>query len=80
MHFCTYSVILCCLNEFEIFRSFSPETFHILPLGIVLFLFGMGINIHSDNLLRQLRKPGELTYKIPQGNWFLSLPKIMHDV
>lgn len=27
----------------------------------------MGINIHSDLLLRQLRKPGEVTYKIPQG-------------
>ncbi|XP_062980375.1 3-oxo-5-alpha-steroid 4-dehydrogenase 2 isoform X3 [Elgaria multicarinata webbii] len=38
--------------------------------GIVLFLFGMGINIHSDILLRQLRKPGELTYKIPQGGLF----------
>ncbi|KAH0622549.1 hypothetical protein JD844_024945 [Phrynosoma platyrhinos] len=29
--------------------------------------FTSGINIHSDHLLRQLRKPGELTYKIPQG-------------
>ncbi|XP_044304321.1 3-oxo-5-alpha-steroid 4-dehydrogenase 2 [Varanus komodoensis] len=38
--------------------------------GTVLFLFGMGINIHSDSLLRQLRKPGEQTYKIPQGGLF----------
>ncbi|NWI68368.1 S5A2 dehydrogenase, partial [Todus mexicanus] len=39
-------------------------------LGLLLFLLGMGINIHSDLLLRQLRKPGEVTYKIPQGGLF----------
>ncbi|XP_033000296.1 3-oxo-5-alpha-steroid 4-dehydrogenase 2 [Lacerta agilis] len=38
--------------------------------GLLLFLFGMGVNIHSDLILRQLRKPGELTYKIPQGGLF----------
>ncbi|KAL7987518.1 hypothetical protein Chor_006437 [Crotalus horridus] len=38
--------------------------------GLLLFLSGMGINIHSDFLLRQLRKPGEFTYKIPQGGLF----------
>ncbi|RLV98648.1 hypothetical protein DV515_00010526 [Chloebia gouldiae] len=37
---------------------------------LLLFLLGMGINIHSDLLLRQLRKPGEVTYKIPQGGLF----------
>ncbi|KAM4867134.1 3-oxo-5-alpha-steroid 4-dehydrogenase 2 [Thomomys bottae] len=39
-------------------------------LGIFLFLLGMGINIHSDYVLRQLRKPGEITYRIPQGGLF----------
>uniref|UniRef100_A0A8D0C229 3-oxo-5alpha-steroid 4-dehydrogenase (NADP(+)) n=1 Tax=Salvator merianae TaxID=96440 RepID=A0A8D0C229_SALMN len=38
--------------------------------GFLLFVLGMGINIHSDFLLRQLRKPGEFTYKIPQGGLF----------
>nr|XP_010305618.1 PREDICTED: 3-oxo-5-alpha-steroid 4-dehydrogenase 2 [Balearica regulorum gibbericeps] len=38
--------------------------------GLLLFLLGMGINIHSDLLLRQLRKPGEVIYKIPQGGLF----------
>ena len=28
----------------------------------------MAINIHSDSILRNLRKPGETTYKIPRGN------------
>nr|XP_048272187.1 3-oxo-5-alpha-steroid 4-dehydrogenase 2 isoform X2 [Myodes glareolus] len=39
-------------------------------LGVFLFVLGMGINIHSDYLLRQLRKPGEIVYKIPQGGLF----------
>ncbi|XP_075856766.1 3-oxo-5-alpha-steroid 4-dehydrogenase 2 isoform X2 [Microcebus murinus] len=39
-------------------------------LGVFLFILGMGINIHSDYILRQLRKPGETIYKIPQGGLF----------
>ncbi|XP_008252790.1 3-oxo-5-alpha-steroid 4-dehydrogenase 2 isoform X2 [Oryctolagus cuniculus] len=39
-------------------------------LGICLFILGMGINIHSDYILRKLRKPGEITYRIPQGGLF----------
>uniref|UniRef100_A0A8C4QML8 3-oxo-5-alpha-steroid 4-dehydrogenase n=1 Tax=Eptatretus burgeri TaxID=7764 RepID=A0A8C4QML8_EPTBU len=38
--------------------------------GAVLFLSGMFINIHSDNILRNLRKPGESGYKIPKGGMF----------
>lgn len=40
----------------------------LLCQGVFLFILGMGINIHSDYILRQLRKPGEITYRIPQGN------------
>ncbi|NP_001268555.1 3-oxo-5-alpha-steroid 4-dehydrogenase 2 [Mesocricetus auratus] len=39
-------------------------------VGVFLFILGMGINIHSDYLLRQLRKPGEIIYKIPRGGLF----------
>uniref|UniRef100_A0AAY5KH42 3-oxo-5-alpha-steroid 4-dehydrogenase C-terminal domain-containing protein n=1 Tax=Esox lucius TaxID=8010 RepID=A0AAY5KH42_ESOLU len=35
-----------------------------------LFLLGMAINIHSDYLLRNLRKQGEVVYKIPKGGLF----------
>ncbi|XP_032881753.1 3-oxo-5-alpha-steroid 4-dehydrogenase 2-like isoform X1 [Amblyraja radiata] len=38
--------------------------------GILLFLMGMAANIHSDNLLRKLREPGDLSYKIPRGGLF----------
>lgn len=41
-----------------------------LILGLVIFVFGMGINIHSDYLLRNLRRPGESGHKIPIGGFF----------
>ena len=38
--------------------------------GAVLFVAGLAINIHSDAILRALRKPGETGYRIPQGGLF----------
>ncbi|XP_048863155.1 3-oxo-5-alpha-steroid 4-dehydrogenase 2-like [Brienomyrus brachyistius] len=38
--------------------------------GLIIFFVGMAINIHSDHILRKLRKPGEVTYKIPNGGLF----------
>ncbi|XP_048392570.1 3-oxo-5-alpha-steroid 4-dehydrogenase 2a isoform X2 [Stegostoma tigrinum] len=38
--------------------------------GLLLFLLGMAFNIHSDHLLRKLRKPGDTSYKIPTGGLF----------
>lgn len=39
-------------------------------IGCILFFLGMAINIHSDHILRNLRKPGETGYKIPRGGMF----------
>ena len=39
-------------------------------IGAALFLVGFAINIHSDNILINLRKPGETGYKIPQGGLY----------
>ena len=33
----------------------------------MIFIIGMAINIHSDYILRNLRKSGEVVYKIPKG-------------
>ncbi|XP_022622458.1 3-oxo-5-alpha-steroid 4-dehydrogenase 2-like [Seriola dumerili] len=41
-----------------------------LAAGFLLFVVGMIINIHSDHILRNLRKPGEITYRIPRGGVF----------
>ncbi|KAK6183052.1 hypothetical protein SNE40_010604 [Patella caerulea] len=38
--------------------------------GLILFFIGMFINIQSDGILRNLRKPGETGYKIPKGGMF----------
>ncbi|XP_038078848.1 3-oxo-5-alpha-steroid 4-dehydrogenase 1-like [Patiria miniata] len=39
-------------------------------IGVILFFTGMAINIQSDSILRNLRKPGETGYKIPKGGMF----------
>ncbi|KAK5855378.1 hypothetical protein PBY51_005481 [Eleginops maclovinus] len=38
--------------------------------GSVLWLVGWLVNMHSDHILRNLRKPGETGYKIPTGGLF----------
>lgn len=39
-------------------------------IGALLWLVGWLMNIHSDHILRNLRKPGETGYKIPTGGMF----------
>merc|ERR1712216_808509 len=39
-------------------------------LGVTLWAFGWSVNYHSDEILRNLRKPGEKGYKIPRGGMF----------
>jgi steroid 5-alpha reductase family enzyme len=38
--------------------------------GVLVFAAGYFINRRSDKILRNLRKPGETGYKIPQGGLF----------
>jgi len=38
--------------------------------GVVLFLFGMVINLHSDGILRSLRSEADSGYRIPTGGAF----------
>ncbi|XP_029449804.1 3-oxo-5-alpha-steroid 4-dehydrogenase 2 isoform X2 [Rhinatrema bivittatum] len=72
------AVIFCTFNGFlqghcMVYGTEYPDTWFTdirFTSGILLFFTGMGINIHSDHMLRKLRKPGELTYKIPQGGLF----------
>ncbi|XP_006635937.2 3-oxo-5-alpha-steroid 4-dehydrogenase 1 [Lepisosteus oculatus] len=39
-------------------------------IGFLMWLLGVLINVHSDHILRNLRKPEETGYKIPQGGLF----------
>jgi len=38
--------------------------------GLAVFATGMFINMQADNILLNLRKPGESGYKIPKGGMF----------
>ncbi len=39
-------------------------------VGIAVFAVGMAMNLHSDEILLHLRKPGERGYVIPRGGMF----------
>ena len=69
--------LFCCINGYLQARThthyyrYDNETLtrpHFI-VGVVLFVVGMSINIHSDYILRNLRKPGEKGYKIPRGTY-----------
>lgn len=72
------AVIFCVFNGFMQghfflnYNCYEKEwlTYPNFIIGMTLFLVGMLINIHSDQLLIGLRKPGEKGYKIPTGGLF----------
>uniref|UniRef100_A0A182Z9Y4 3-oxo-5alpha-steroid 4-dehydrogenase (NADP(+)) n=1 Tax=Biomphalaria glabrata TaxID=6526 RepID=A0A182Z9Y4_BIOGL len=49
----------------------TQSSLNRIIIGTAIFFIGMGINLHSDHILRNLRKPGEKGYKIPYGGMFL---------
>merc|ERR1712087_454892 len=53
-------------DEYAIHRIYGLS----FVCGFALFLCGFAINLHSDSILRNLRKPGETGYKIPVGGLF----------
>ncbi|RMC15864.1 hypothetical protein DUI87_08069 [Hirundo rustica rustica] len=69
------ALLFCVFNGYLQGRSLT--TYSTYPPGwlgdsrfITGWLIGMAINIHSDHILRNLRKPGETGYKIPRGGMF----------
>jgi 3-oxo-5-alpha-steroid 4-dehydrogenase 1 len=50
--------------------------------GAFLFIIGMLINLKADNILINLRKPGETGYKIPKGFLFdyVSSPNLFGEI
>ncbi|MFK7827296.1 MAG: hypothetical protein AB8G05_24340 [Oligoflexales bacterium] len=51
-------------------------------LGSMVFASGLILNIHSDQILINLRKPGETAYKIPEGGGFehVSAPNYLGEL
>lgn len=39
-------------------------------LGATLFFFGMAVNLQSDSIIRNLRKPGDTRHYLPRGGFF----------
>ncbi|MBR4722177.1 MAG: DUF1295 domain-containing protein [Muribaculaceae bacterium] len=39
-------------------------------VGTLIFIVGMAINIHSDYIIRHLRRPGDTRHYIPRGGMF----------
>lgn len=50
--------------------------------GVLLFIAGYGINRWADLSLRALRKPGEVSYRIPYGGLFewISCPNYLGEI
>ena len=53
-----------------------------LILGFILFIAGFYINFKSDDILINLRKPGETNYKIPKGFLYkyISCPNLFGEM
>ena len=43
---------------------------HIAHIGGALFVAGMAVNLHSDHIIRHLRRPGDTRHYIPRGGMF----------
>ncbi|AKK04254.1 DUF1295 domain-containing protein [Corynebacterium epidermidicanis] len=58
---------------------FSDPRFMI---GLVIFGCGMALNMHSDNILLRLRKPGDTGYHIPRGGAFrwVTSPNLLGEI
>jgi 3-oxo-5-alpha-steroid 4-dehydrogenase 1 len=67
--FCSFNGYLQMKNLTS-FRAPDATPAWQMWVGMSLFAVGMIINIHSDHILRNLRKGGEKGYKIPYGGLF----------
>lgn len=77
------------LNGYCLSRLASTEDYNLnwlysphFIIGIILFFTGALINLKSDTILINLRKPGETGYKIPKGFLFnlVSSPNLFGEV
>lgn len=57
---------LFCYSDYTIDWLYSPK----FIIGTLIFIFGMVVNLHSDHIIRHLRKPGDTKHYIPMGGMF----------
>lgn len=71
-----------CLNGIFLAKGWFFISTATIVLGCIIFLIGMYINMKSDDMLINLRKPGETGYKIPKGFLFekVSSPNLFGEI
>lgn len=66
-----FNIINGGLNGYQIGAIAPPSTVSpLMWVGLILFVAGLAVNVHSDAILRALRKPGETGYRIPEGGLY----------
>lgn len=74
------------VNGYALFGPPSEEGLLVVGpryiIGVLLFVVGFVIHVHSDGILRQLRRPGESDYKVPRGGAFrlISSPNYFGEI
>ena len=58
--------ILAPEDRYTLSWLYSPQ----FIIGALIFIFGMVVNLHSDYIIRHLRKPGDTRHYIPRGGMF----------
>lgn len=58
--------ILAPEDRYTLSWLYSPQ----FIAGALIFIFGMVVNLHSDYIIRHLRKPGDTRHYIPRGGMF----------
>jgi len=76
---CLLASLFCAFNGYLQARAWTaldlvsvatPAEQALFGVGCALWAVGLAVNLHSDSVLRNLRKPGETGYKIPYGGAF----------
>jgi len=82
-----FNVINGYLNGRYLFHFSTPYNINWLfdprfIIGTLIFITGISINIHSDHVLRSLRKSGGTDYKIPYRGFFryISSPNYFGEI
>ena len=57
-----------CVSPADYYAGWFSQPF--IYAGGALFLAGMAVNIHSDSIIRRLRRPGDTRHYIPRGGMF----------
>ena len=73
----TFNTLNAVLQGYWIFYLAPQQNYYadwfskpFIYIGAVVFIFGFVTNLHSDYIIRHLRKPGDTKHYIPKGGMF----------